>query len=174
MMHIPRGRIQFMVFHSDPYSVLCYSIYIYVIYSIFSNFQTLQAMGKILQFKQSTKKKNQSLVHQKHLHHCSLDGLITTSMIDGLPIDPCKAEVFLEITIDHELKLDNHVNHLCKKARLLTFMNVSKTRIFMKPFTESKFGDCPLIWMFHSRGLNNEINCIHERALRMTYNDKSS
>ena len=53
-------------------------------------------------------------------------------------------------------------------------MNVSKTRIFMKPFIESQFGDCPLIWMFNSRELNNEINCIHERALRITYNDKSS
>ena len=28
--------------------------------------------------------------------------------------------------------------------------------------------------MFHSRGLNNKINRIHEKALRITYNDKSS
>ena len=28
--------------------------------------------------------------------------------------------------------------------------------------------------MFHSRSLNNKINRIHERALRITYNDKSS
>ena len=28
--------------------------------------------------------------------------------------------------------------------------------------------------MFHGRGLNNKINCIHERALRITYQDKSS
>ena len=28
--------------------------------------------------------------------------------------------------------------------------------------------------MFHSRGLNNKINRIHERALRIAYNDKSS
>ena len=28
--------------------------------------------------------------------------------------------------------------------------------------------------MFHSRGLNNKINPIQERALRITYNDKSS
>ena len=28
--------------------------------------------------------------------------------------------------------------------------------------------------MFHSRGLNNKINRIHDRALRITYNDKSS
>ena len=28
--------------------------------------------------------------------------------------------------------------------------------------------------MLHSRGLNNKINRIHERALRIEYNDKSS
>ena len=28
--------------------------------------------------------------------------------------------------------------------------------------------------MFHSRGVNNKINRIHERALKITYNDKSS
>ena len=28
--------------------------------------------------------------------------------------------------------------------------------------------------MFYSRGLNNKRNLIHERALRSTYNDKSS
>ena len=29
----------------------------------------------------------------------------------------------------------------------------------------------PLIWMFHSRGLNNKINRIHERALKITFNE---
>ena len=53
-------------------------------------------------------------------------------------------------------------------------MNVSKKRIIMKSFIESQFGYCPLIWMSHSRELNNKINRIHERALRITYNDKSS
>ena len=28
--------------------------------------------------------------------------------------------------------------------------------------------------MFHSRALNNKINSIHERALRITYNDRTS
>ena len=44
----------------------------------------------------------------------------------------------------------------------------------MKAFAESQFSHCPLIWMFHSRRLNNKINRIHERALRITFNDKSS
>ena len=39
----------------------------------------------------------------------------TTAMIDGLPIDSSKTEVLLGITIDHELKFNDHVNYLCKK-----------------------------------------------------------
>ena len=32
----------------------------------------------------------------------------------------------------------------------------------------------PTIWMFHSRSLNNKTNRLHERCLRMIYNDKQS
>ena len=34
----------------------------------------------------------------------------TTAVIDGLPIVSSKTEVLLGITIDHELKFDDHVN----------------------------------------------------------------
>ena len=37
-----------------------------------------------------------------------------------------------------------------------------------------QFGYCPLVWTFHSRGLNNKINSLHERALRITCSDRSS
>ena len=33
---------------------------------------------------------------------------------------------------------------------------------------------CPLIWMFHDRGVNSKINHIHERALRIAYQDFTS
>ena len=58
----------------------------------------------------------------------------TTAMIDGFSIDSSKTEVLLEITVNHELKFDDHVNHLCKKEslRIAPFMNVSKKRIIMK------------------------------------------
>ena len=59
-------------------------------------------------------------------------------------------------------------------CHLAPFMNLDKRRIIMKAFIESQFGYCSLVWMFHSRSLKNEINRIHERALRITYNDKSS
>ena len=36
---------------------------------------------------------------------------------------------------------------------------------------QSQFAYCPLAWMFHDRGLNNKINNLHERALRIVYKD---
>ena len=36
---------------------------------------------------------------------------------------------------------------------------------------KSQFTYYPLIWMFTSRYLNNALNNIHERALRLIYND---
>ena len=36
-----------------------------------------------------------------------------------------------------------------------------------KPFTVSKFSYCTIVWMCHGSGLNNKMNNIHERALRI-------
>ena len=44
----------------------------------------------------------------------------------------------------------------------------------MKAFITSQFSYCPLIWMLHSPTLNNRINNIHEKALRLTYKDNQS
>ena len=44
----------------------------------------------------------------------------------------------------------------------------------MKAFIESQFSYCLLIWMFHSRGVNNKINHLHERLLRIVYKDNIS
>ena len=37
-----------------------------------------------------------------------------------------------------------------------------------------QFDYCPLIWMNHSRTLNNRINGLHKIALSLVYNDFSS
>ena len=44
----------------------------------------------------------------------------------------------------------------------------------MKAFLSSEFCYCPLVWMFHSMKLNSRINKLHERALRMVYQDDVS
>ena len=44
----------------------------------------------------------------------------------------------------------------------------------MKAFVTSQFGCCLLVRVFHSRVLDNKINSLYERALRITYGDRSS
>ena len=44
----------------------------------------------------------------------------------------------------------------------------------MKAFVTSQVSYCPLIWILHCRTLNNRINNIHERTLRLTYKDNKS
>ena len=48
---------------------------------------------------------------------------------------------------------------------------MQKRRIIIQFFVTFYFGYYPLIWMFHSRRLNNKINAIHEIALRISYQD---
>ena len=104
------------------------------------------------------------------------------SNIDNNLIKSEKEQVLLGITIDSNLSFEEHSNNLCKKAsqklnalaRISGYMDIQKRRTLMKSLIMSQFGYCPLIWMFHSRGLNNKINSIHQRALRITYGDKTS
>ena len=53
-------------------------------------------------------------------------------------------------------------------------MDLRKRRILMNALFNSQFNYCPVIWMFQSGALNNKINRLHERCLRIIYNDKTS
>ena len=44
----------------------------------------------------------------------------------------------------------------------------------MNAFFTSQSSYCPLVWMCRSRTNNNKINRLHERCLRIVYNDKQS
>jgi len=80
------------------------------------------------------------------------------------------------------LILINHISNLCKKvsnklyalSRISHFLDQEKLRISMRAFIYSQFQYCPLALMFRSRKFNNNINKLHERALRITYRDQSS
>ena len=93
-----------------------------------------------------------------------------------------KKEVkLLGVTIDNELKFENHVNIICAKAnkklsalsRMSNYLTLNKKRTLFKAFFESQFKFCPLIWMFHNNRLNTKINKLHERALRIIYSNDS-
>ena len=80
------------------------------------------------------------------------------------------------------VKIDKYVAEICAKAngklsvllRLSKFLCLDKRRTLFKSFIEAQFKYCPLIWMFCSRDSNKKINRLHERALRLVYDDYSS
>ena len=88
----------------------------------------------------------------------------------------------LGVTIDNDLKFDDHLNDLCRKAenklsvltRIFRFLSFDKRRLLVKGFFESQFKYCPLVWMFCSRKINGKINSLHKRALRLIYEDCDS
>ena len=97
-------------------------------------------------------------------------------------IESSVSEKLLGITLNSELKFDKHINKICntvnKKLNALhptgSHMSLDKQKMLLRAFIESQFSYCPLIWMFHSRTLNNKINRLHEKALRIVYGDSKS
>ena len=93
-----------------------------------------------------------------------------------------KYEKLLGVKVDHELNFNEHVSSLCKKAsqklnalsRIASCMTFDQRRLILNSFITSHFSYCPIVWMFHSRKLNERINHIHERALRIVYKDFNS
>lgn len=91
-------------------------------------------------------------------------------------------EKLLGITIDRDLKFNQHISNICKKAgrkltalgRLSKLISLEKRKSLFNAFITSQFAYCPLTWMFHDRSLNDKINHIHERALRIVYKDDQS
>ena len=77
---------------------------------------------------------------------------------------------------------DKHLISLYRKAsqklnvfvRDAHYMNLAQSRLIMSACIISQFGYCALVWMLHSRKLNNHINNIHERALRIVFSDYES
>ena len=89
---------------------------------------------------------------------------------------------YLGLILDSKLSFEDHINNLCKTAgqklnalaRVAPYIRPGKRKTVMKAYVMSQFGHCPLVWMFLNRGLNNKINSLHERAVRITYRDRSS
>ena len=102
--------------------------------------------------------------------------------VENFTIKSSKAKKLLGISIDSKLKFDIHVESIYQKlnrklnalGRITNYMELPKRRTLLNAFFKSQFNYCPTIWMFHNRSLNNKINRLHERCLRIIYNDKHS
>ena len=86
------------------------------------------------------------------------------------------------IKVDAKLNFNEHLNNIISKvsrkvnalSRAVPYMRVSKRKILLNSFFNSQFSYCPLIWMFYSRIINNEINWLRERCMWLIYKDKTS
>ena len=86
------------------------------------------------------------------------------------------------MTIDRELNFNSHMEIICKKAgqtlnalaRLCRILPLNKGKVLMKNFVISQFSFSPFLGMFCGRNLNSKINYLHDRALRLVYNDNIS
>ena len=88
-------------------------------------------------------------------------------------------EKLLDVIIDRKLNFKKRLFTVCNKAsqklhalaRASMYMPKEKPKTVTRAFVISQFSYCPLIWMFHGKGVNSKINHIFERAVRITYKD---
>ena len=59
-------------------------------------------------------------------------------------------------------------------ARIAYSLKFQQRKLLLNAFITSQFSYPPVVWMFQNRKLNNQINRIHERALRIAYQDHNS
>ena len=94
----------------------------------------------------------------------------------------CIYEKLLRILIDCDISFDKHIKSFSRKvgqklnvlARRSNCLTHDQKCLLLNSIIKSHFSYCPLIWMFCSRSLNNLINRIRERALRLIHNDHVS
>ena len=100
--------------------------------------------------------------------------------VDNFTIKNSECEKPLGVKFDSKLTFNQHISNLCNGnsrkvnalARITSSMNLPKRRLLMNYFFKAQFNYCPLIWMCRSRGNNRKINPLHERWLRIIYNNK--
>ena len=98
-------------------------------------------------------------------------------VINNKTIESSKSVKLLGLTIDNKLNFGIHINNICKVASakikglgsIRRRLNLSQAKILYNPFILSQFNYCCLVWMFCSKTLQNKINQIQKRALRIVY-----
>ena len=111
--------------------------------------------------------------------------MLTTRSSDAVSLrgnecDITNSEKLLGVKFGNKLTFEKHINDICRKAskkidglaRIAPYMELSKQRMVMNVFFNWKFNNCLQIWMRHNRTTNRKLNRLHERCLRIIYNDK--
>ena len=91
-------------------------------------------------------------------------------------------ENILGIEIDNNLNFKYHMKKICEKAnqnpsvlaRISKLTTPTHRKKLIYSFINAQFTYCPLIWMISSKVYYKKINKIHERSLRLIFNDYES
>ena len=93
-------------------------------------------------------------------------------------IESSNCEKLLEMHLDSNFSLEYHINRIYHKAsqnlhalsRITKYISKDEKSVLFNCFIISPFN----YWMCQGRGLNNKIKNIHERILRIVYQNKKS
>ena len=99
--------------------------------------------------------------------------------LNDLNFKNCKEVEVLGIALDRNLNFKGHIKSICRKAgqklsallKMSSHINTDKIALLYKSMIKSQFTYCPLVWMFCFRQSNNLMNKVHERALKLIYQD---
>ena len=113
--------------------------------------------------------------------HLTLSGKVNRGInVGNVVIKNSQNEKLLRVFFNEKATFGYHIENMCIKAsrklqaftRVAPYIDLSKRNLLMNAFFSSQFSYFPLVWMCHSRALNNKLNRLHERCLRIRYNDK--
>ena len=87
----------------------------------------------------------------------------------------------LRIYISNRLNFHCHISQLFKKAgkkvyvltRVFKYINILQCKLIANGFIMSQFSHCLLIWISNSRAMEHRINRIHDKALKLIYQNQT-
>ena len=125
---------------------------------------------------------NQMKANPDKCHFLCSSKIDVSLSVENQNIQSSKCEKLLGVKLDSNLNFNSHIHEICQKAgqklnaisRITPYMDFPKRRLLINAFFYSQFNYCQLVWMCHNRTNNNKINRLHERCLRLIYNDKKT
>ena len=111
-------------------------------------------------------------------HFLSSLAIYSKMTIGNFSTQNSDSQIVLGVTIDRNFKLyltSNLFRKVSMKiaglARIFSNMTMKQGINLMKVYFISQLGYCPLFWINHCMSLNNRMNILPERALRLVCND---
>ena len=125
---------------------------------------------------------NQMKANPDKCHFICSSSVKKSIMIENKQIRNSSCEKLLGVFFDSKLTFQSHIDNISKNAsqklnsisRITPYMDFNKKRLAVNAFFMAQFKYCPFTWMCHNIMYNNKINRLHERCLRLIYNDKHS